>query len=164
MIKFSDNIKELIHRASNIYGIDTKIIAAIIMHESSGNPYAIRFEPLFYLMLKQHIKRTGEILTKTELISRAMSWGLMQVMGQTARELGFKEPYLAQLCDPWMGIFYGCKYFEKQFKRYGNHMDAIAAYNAGSVRKDNNGEYKNKKYVKTVLRYIEELNNGKQEF
>ena len=33
----------------------------------------------------------------------------MQVMGQVAREFGFEESSLAELCDPATGIEFGCR-------------------------------------------------------
>ena len=55
----------------------------------------------------------------------------MQVMGTVARELGFEGP-MPQLCEPNIGIYYGCKKLFDLNRRHLTIMDALAAYNAGS--------------------------------
>jgi hypothetical protein len=50
-------------------------------------------------------------LSPTEEIARSISWGLMQVMGQVAREHGYVEKFLSALCDPEAGLATGCAVF-----------------------------------------------------
>jgi hypothetical protein len=60
------------------------------------------------------------------------SWGLMQIMGATAREEGFRGPYLTQLCDPATNLTIGCSVIAKLLLwSAGNVHLALAAYNAG---------------------------------
>ena len=59
----------------------------------------MRYEPRFLSQYVAPLYTTGKI-SATEAYTRSMSWGLMQVMGQTAREFGFDSPALTQLCDP----------------------------------------------------------------
>jgi len=63
---------------------------------------------------------------------RAVSWGLMQVMGQTAREFGYPGP-LPQLCSPGVGLLYGCKKLKSCFERAagGDVRQALSFYNGG---------------------------------
>lgn len=131
------------------------LVYAIIMVESRGNPFAIRYEPGFFQWLKNKLTNrklvfTGLTNRDTEMNARSMSWGLMQIMGQTARQEGFEGLFLAELCDPTVNIYYGLKYFYRQFAKYGSIWDAVSAYNAGTPFKNSNGTYKNQAYVDKV--------------
>jgi hypothetical protein len=85
------------------HGLDPALVCAVIEQESSGNTWAIRWEAAFYV---KYILKLG--LESTEGTARAISWGLMQVMGEVARENGWTGP-LPALCDPNTGIEIGCK-------------------------------------------------------
>lgn len=63
--------------------------------------------------------------------------------------MGFSG-YLPQLCLPSVGLHYGCLLLSKKLLKYGTYEDAIAAYNAGNVRKINT-KYENQDYVNRVL-------------
>jgi len=109
------------------YGLDPAIVAAVCEQESGWNPWAMRFEPAFYPRYSVPMALKHE----TEAYARATSFGLMQVMGEVARELGFVGRYLTQLCDPAMGIEYGCKKLQKCFSVHGDADTSLLAYNGG---------------------------------
>jgi len=77
------------------------------------------------------------------------SHGLCQVQSRTARGMGFTG-VTEDLYDPLVNSFYAAKYLRYQYDRYGSWDDAIAAYNAGRVKRRDNGEYINQKYVDEV--------------
>ena len=130
------------------------LIAAMMMQESAGDPWATRFEPLFYekyIKNNEGVKAMPGVSLATEQICRATSFGLLQVMGQVARELGFQGKYLTALCEPQVGLLWGCRQLAKFLKKYQSETDAIAAYNAGSSRKKAGGlTYVNQEYVDGV--------------
>ena len=64
---------------------------------------AIRYEPGFRARYVTPLE-----FNPTEEIARSISWGLMQVMGQVAREHEFQRPFLSALCDPSAGLTFGC--------------------------------------------------------
>ena len=142
-----------IKRASDIFKIEPELIRAIIEAESSGNQYAIRYEPKFFRWLTNRFKVMRKKVSVTEMVGRSMSWGPMQVMGQVARELGYKRDF-PMLCEEWVGIFYGTKHLYNKISKYG-HLEGISAYNQGSPRRKRNGEFKNQYYVDKVIRYYE---------
>ena len=79
------------------------LVCAMCEQESAWNTYAIRYEPGFRT---RYVAPLG--LPPTEEIARSISWGLMQVMGQVAREHGFDGKFLSALCDPALGLDIGC--------------------------------------------------------
>ncbi len=131
------------------FDLPWELIEAFATVESSLNQYAMRYEPQYkYLYLLDNQSQ----LSPTERVGQMCSWGLMQVMGAVAREHGFRG-YFPQLCDPIVGLRYGCLHVTKFKAKYGQWSDVIAAYNAGSPRRDqtNPGAYVNQFYVNKVL-------------
>ena len=96
-------LQPVILEASERYNVDSAIIRAIIMAESSYNLNAI---------------------------SKKGAEGLMQLMPNTARDLGVTDSF-----NPTQNIHAGVRYFKKLLKRFkGDVRIALAAYNAGSRR------------------------------
>ena len=120
------------------YGLNPSLVAAVIEQESSWNPWAIRFEPAFH---ERYIVPLG-FTDLTESHARATSFGLMQVMGQVARELGFQGRFLTQLCDPDAGVDIGCRKLQQCFDKHDRDPEnSLLAYNGGG----------NQFYAKQVL-------------
>lgn len=148
-----------ISQVSEAYGLDPKLVASIVMVESSGETCATRYEPEYhYLLTPERFSKSLRISLDTEQVSQKMSFGLMQVMGGLARELGF-EGHLVELCEPTIGLNYGCKYLKKLLDKYGKLGDAISAYNQGSPRKRLTGEYYNQEYVDKVLERLRQISD-----
>lgn len=92
----------------------------------------MRYEPGFLSRYIAPLYTAGK-LSATEAYTRAMSWGLMQVMGQVARESGFEDPSLAELCDPATGIEFGCRILAARLARSkGDIPAALLAWNGGA--------------------------------
>ena len=147
-----DHITEL----CDLYKLDFALIGAIVVIESAGRTTAVRYEPNW----KTHLNPVMyanilNITTMTEATLQSFSWGLMQVMGTVARELGFCG-HLPQLCEPEHGLKYGCMKVNELFNRFDELTDVISAYNQGTPRKEN-GKYRNQYYVDTVQRYMSDI-------
>ena len=140
-------IAELLRAEARAAGVPPDLVAAVVLQESGADPWAMRYEPAFYQRYVAALPR----LSGTERTARAISWGLMQLMGQVAREEGFDGIWLSELCDPRAGLRWGCRHLRRCIDRWPDIADAVAAYNAGSPRKEENGKYVNQEYVDAVL-------------
>lgn len=109
------------------YALDPALICAIVEQESSWNTWAIRYEPAFYA----HYVMPQRNLSATEAYARAFSWGLMQLMGEVAREEGFHAD-LPSLCDPATGLDAGCNHFKRKLVQADNDIGrALQLWNGG---------------------------------
>ena len=125
------------------------MVAAVCEQESGWNPFAVRWEPVFFVRYIENVN----FADPTEKQLRACSFGLMQVMGQTAREFGFQGKFLTQLCDPDIGVDVGCRKLRKCFMEYGEDETALLAYNGGG-----NSEY-GKQVLARVPHYVHDVHD-----
>lgn len=165
---------EIIIAMAEKYHLKVQWVYAIIMKESSGMSYASRFEDKtyathlikdsqgrqnYFVRPKDFCRKIGFGYSEaTERVHQMTSWGLMQVMGFKAREMGFSD-HLPKICMPEIGIGLGCRAFNGFLETYqGVYRHAALAYNAGSVRSDaRTGKFVNQSYLDQVLQYIEDL-------
>ena len=122
-------IIELARHIGVAHDLEPALVCAVIEQESGWNPWAVRYEPGFLSRYVAPLYTAGK-LSATEAYTRAMSWGLMQVMGQVAREHGFADASLASLCDPAVGLEVGCRVFAaKLAAAEGNVTRALLLWN-----------------------------------
>ena len=95
----AETLIQLIEKAADKYNVPREYVKAIAQIESGLNPKAV--------------SPKGAI-------------GVMQLMPETARGLGVRNPY-----DPNQNIDAGTRYFAQQLERFQNPMLAAAAYNSG---------------------------------
>ncbi len=110
--------------------IDPALLCALAHHESNNwKPWAIRYEPAFYGRYISHMT----MISATEKQARAFSYGLCQVMGQTARELGFSGDYLTELCDPAINLDFAARKLKQCLGRAnGDVRQGLLFYNGGA--------------------------------
>lgn len=149
------DIMILADAAAKRHGLPLPLVYAIIHTESGGNPWAIRYEPAFYerYIAPKPVKPRPPCSEQTESRLLACSFGLMQIMGATARETGFDGVFLSELCNPKVGIEWGCKYLATLVQRHvSRHRweGVVAAYNAGSPKKTKTGLWVNQAYVDKI--------------
>jgi len=138
----------LVQDAARAHDLWPELVCAVIEQESAWNRWAVRYEPGFYKRyIEPQLARPGgddairharahrAPLSETEARARAFSWGLMQVMGQVAREHGFSGNSLAELCDPATGLDVGCRVLAaKLAAAEGNVVRALLLWNGGGNR------------------------------
>ena len=95
-------IVALARTTASAHGLDPALVCAVVEQESAWDADAIRYEPAFRTRYVAPLE-----LPPTEEIARSISWGLMQVMGQVAREHGFQRPFLSARGDSSAGLAFG---------------------------------------------------------
>lgn len=111
------------------YALDPALVCAVIEQESGWNSWAVRLEMGF---LARYVKPVNPASPTTEEITKAMSFGLMQVMGLVAREAGFTGRFLTELCDPDTGVSVGCKVLKGKIDRAnGDVHQGLQNWNGG---------------------------------
>ena len=125
---------ETVRKYALQYNLDPALICAVVEQESNWDTYAARYEPAFYKRYIQPLLDNGTVKTATEAMDRSTSFGLMQVMGQTAREQGFTGQSLFRLCNPDVGLEMGCKVLRHKIDAAGGDLKAgLLLYNGGGA-------------------------------
>jgi len=120
------NIRAIIRKAAGRYSLEPALIEAIIKVESNSNNRAV---------------------------SRKGAMGYMQLMPETAREIGVTRPF-----DPYQNIMGGTYYYRLMLNRFRNHRKALYAYNCGPECVDNGKVPKeSREYAKKVMRVYKDL-------
>jgi soluble lytic murein transglycosylase-like protein len=116
---------ELIGETAAFYRLPPALVKAVIAAESAFDPLAV---------------------------SRRGAQGLMQLMPQTAAQLGVEDPL-----EPASNVKGGSGYLRAMLDRYGDLSRALAAYNAGPTAVDRYGGVppyrETRDYVDRVLTY-----------
>jgi len=150
----------LIEHHAGMNNVPLDVVLACIETESAGNAWAFRYEPTFKYTTRVY---TMAAELKWSYISeetlQKSSFGLMQIMGAVARELGFIAE-LSQLFDPNTNLSFGCRYLKMKMDKYGNDKDAVAAYNAGSVIKTQGGFYINQGHINNYTANLDKIRNS----
>jgi soluble lytic murein transglycosylase-like protein len=127
----SAQLESLARKAAAAQSLDPALVCAVVEQESAWNTWAMRFEPAFFAKYVAPFYTNNKV-TATEAYARGFSWGLMQVMGQVAREAGFDAPFLSALCDPEQGLAIGCKVLRKKLDAMaGDTTRTLLAWNGG---------------------------------
>jgi hypothetical protein len=136
----------------NKVNIDFRLMSAIIEIESHWDTYAVKYEPNFDLLNKPEIfAHMLGITAITEHMLQHFSFGLGQLMGASARDLGMRDSLLS-LCVPEIGSYWAALHMKKICDKYSFLPDRISAYNEGTPKKKEDGSYLDQDYVDDVLK------------
>lgn len=128
-----DQLIALAKQIAASYALDPAIVCGICERESSWNTLEIRYEDGFFEKWIRPMTESGAVTDKTEARARAISWGLMQIMGQSARLRGYHGSFAGLCADPGLGINYGCRHFKAYLDADGGNVEeALQHYNGGS--------------------------------
>lgn len=130
-------------------------LAARAKIESSIQKAAQKYD-LPPALIKAVIKAESNF--QVDAVSKAGAQGLMQLMPETARELGVKNPF-----DIEQNIDGGVRYLRKMLDSFGDNLSlALAAYNAGPAALEKYGREippyeETHRYVQRVLRFSKQM-------
>src|SRR5206468_11719001 len=121
----SQNVNDFVNSASDRQRLDPDLVNSVIRAESGFNPHAV---------------------------SPKGALGLMQLMPQTASELGVPNAF-----DPQANVEGGTRYLRELLERYNfDLVKALAAYNAGPQRVEQFGGvppyYETRAYVARIVK------------
>lgn len=135
----------IVNQQAMAHDLRPEVVMCVIIQESRCDPYANRYELHIHeaLIPKKRNELAGwspdadyddqeiEPTLATEKSNRAHSWGLMQVLGETARWCAkFKQPFLPALSDPTLGVDVGCRVLSYYLGRAGgDYAKALGSYN-----------------------------------
>jgi soluble lytic murein transglycosylase-like protein len=124
-------LANLAQQIATTYSLSPELVCAVCEQESDWDTWATRYEPGF---LSRYVAPlfTNNKIDATEAHCRAISWGLMQVMGQTAREHGFHGRFLSALCDPETGLAIGCAVLAHKLSAASDVRSALLLWNGGA--------------------------------
>ena len=127
-------LESLIQHFADKFSLEAALVKAVIKVESDFNP---------------------------QVVSSKGAKGLMQLMPETAREVGVSNPF-----DPSQSIYGGSLYLRKMLDSFDRNLDyALAAYNAGPTVVRRYGgipPYKEtQNYVKRVKHYFDYYRRAK---
>lgn len=122
------SLEDIFREASETYQVDYNLLISMAKQESNFDPNST---------------------------SSSGAMGIMQLMPETAADLGVTSPY-----DPYENIMGGAKYIRQMLDRYdGNTTLALAAYNAGSGNVAKYGGVppfaETQNYIKKITGYME---------
>ncbi len=121
-------LDDIIDRAANRYGVDQELIRAVIRTESGFNPDAV---------------------------SPVGAQGLMQLMPETAKDLGVDNPF-----DAEQNVMGGTRYLRQLMDRYEGDLDrTLAAYNWGMGNVERRGLEQMPRETRNYLAKVKKAGN-----
>ena len=116
----------LLQSIANLYGWPLDLLRAQVWVESSDDPFAFRYEPAYF---ERYIVGHPEVPGTPYGPLAACSYGLLQILLETALELGYTDRP-ERLFEPRVGLAWGTKYLLHCRTQTGGDLHAaLARYN-----------------------------------
>jgi len=116
----------LIQAVANTYSLPYDLLRSQVYVESSFDPLAFRYEHGFF---EEYIRHKPEAKGYHYGPLAACSFGLLQILLETAMEIGFDDRP-ERLFIPNIGLAWGAKYLQSRLvKSGGDYHATLAAYN-----------------------------------
>lgn len=176
---FRSLYEQMVRDTAASLGLPEEICLALVQVESGFDPDAWNPEPRYNYLWDVKANKPFRRLTPQELASKfppkdfpapagvdpdaeywgqQASWGLGQLMGANARALGFKSKFMAHLASyPSEGLRLALIHLTNvamHFLPSTGWQGVVAAYNAGSPRKNPDGTWQNQQYVDKIDRAL----------
>jgi soluble lytic murein transglycosylase-like protein len=161
-----DTYLAIIDDKAKQYGVDSALVKAIVEVESSWVETAFRFEKSLYekyIQKPDSFKVVPPETIDTTLVLLSSSIGLMQILGSTAKSIGFNQR-LSALFNPEVNVDVGCRYLAMLWKNYYSKYGikgVISAYNGGKPLVKDDWTFVNQDYIDKVLLAMKQYNGGK---
>jgi soluble lytic murein transglycosylase-like protein len=128
LLSQNSDLITLVKGLATKFGVEPALTCAVIEQESSWRPDVTRYEPAFFTRYIEPMH-----LPAAEGIGRATSFGLMQIMGEVAREQGFEGDF-TQLFTPEIGVSQGLIHLSHFLRlEAGDVTKALLRWNGGSA-------------------------------
>ncbi len=173
------NMRLLVHDVAVSVNVLPSIALALVQVESTYDSTAWNPEPRYRYLWDVRRNRPFRRLTEQELASKfpprdfpapsgvdpdaeywgqCASWGLGQLMGANARALGYAGKFLTGLvADPSGCLRLALVHLTRLHAQFGpstGWQGTLAAYNAGSPRRAEDGTWVNQEYVDKISRAL----------
>lgn len=127
----TDALALLVQHVADNVGLPSELVLAQVHVESGGDPFALRYEPSFF---EKYIRHNPTANGYRYGPLSACSFGLLQIILETAIEIGFDGQPQDLFIDR-IGLMWGAKYMKACWDTAGGTTEtyphALAMYNAG---------------------------------
>lgn len=151
------------------YDLPHGICQAFALQESGYNRYALRAEGSYMTKGGTYAANIRMAATRfavthkyqpsilTEVVQRSESWGYFQVMGNNLRDLGLAVPYFQMDLTPSDQFEYFGRFISKLLTKHQGRVDYTASEYNGGANAIREGDFRNKPYVKAILRNMKQF-------
>lgn len=145
----------VINQVAEACPLPADLLESQVVQESSGDPYAFRYEPAYFKRYILDDPTTPENEHPQAVAQHygplaACSYGLLRILLETAEELGFSG-HPEELFNPKTGLWWGAKKMRALWDWAGgtpsDYPQALAAYNGGPGITHGGPPYPNQAYV-----------------
>ena len=139
--------QSLVSEYANQFSLPEDMLMKQIKVESSWDEYAFRYEAdYFERYIRKNVHAKGFAFGPLA----ACSYGLLQIMLETAIEVGFNgQPY--ELFDSRTGLYWGCRKMRSIYDKFPDSYNQVLAIYNGGEGGNVEQPYRDQAYINRVL-------------